>query len=74
MKAKPDNLLGRTIVAVGMRWKPNGRGGKTCDPILTLDDGRRIWFVVEDAEFGDRGVRIHMGVAMERKAPRRVRT
>lgn len=47
-------LIGRTIVNVEMRPFPKGDGrtGVTYDPVLTLDNGRRLYFKVEETENG----------------------
>jgi hypothetical protein len=52
MKATVRHLLGRTIVAVDMRPFPDGQGGTAHSPVLTLDNGRRVFFVTEEIDSG----------------------
>jgi hypothetical protein len=56
LKATRKDLIGRKIVAVNLRSFPDGKGGTATDPLLTLDNGRRIWFVVDETEVGEYGV------------------
>jgi hypothetical protein len=58
MKAKKTDLIGRRIVAVDFRPFDNGRGETADDPILTLDDGSKLCFIVQETEVGEYGVRL----------------
>lgn len=53
-------LIGRTIRAVKFNLFPDGRGGTTGLPILTLDNGDRISFEVRETESGTYGVNIEV--------------
>ena len=67
MKATKRDLTGRKIVAVDFR---HFRGEDTTheemgpirctNPVLTLDNGRRVWFLVQETEIGEYGVAIHI--------------
>lgn len=57
MSIKARDLIGRTITAVDFRTFATGREReKTTNPVLTLDNGRKLWFVVAETETGDYGV------------------
>ena len=59
MRAQKRHLMGRTIVAVEWNRFATGRGGPpTSDPILRLDNGTALGFVVEETEGGEYGIRI----------------
>ncbi len=58
MKATTKHLIGRTIIAVQMRPFRDGRGGTAHAPLVTLDDGRKVWFVTEETEIGEYGTLI----------------
>jgi len=60
MKATKRSLVGRKIVAVDWRKFGTGRPDlKTAtDPVLYLDNGRAIRFVVIETEVGEYGVAI----------------
>lgn len=60
MKWDYSHLIGRRIVAIEPRPFSNGSGpsGETTDPVITLDDGQRIHFWVEETEGGRLGVEI----------------
>ena len=45
-------LRWRTIVEVHLNPFDNGRGGTSTEPVFVLDDGTRVWFVVEETETG----------------------
>ena len=60
MKATARDLVGRRITAVAFQPFPDGRGANATDPILTLDNGRRVWFVVQETDTGDYGVSIQI--------------
>lgn len=62
MKANKNHLIGRTITAVDMRPFPDGRGGTAHDPVITLDNGRVLWFVVDETEVGEYGVCVYISV------------
>lgn len=56
MSASARHLVGRRIVAVDMRSfkSGEGRGKRVChDPVVTLDDGSVLSFVVEETDSGD---------------------
>ena len=72
MKARTKDLIGRTIVAVS--WQPTRRDprlGKrssmVTNPVLTLDDGRSIWFVTEETETGEYGHSISVSRPVRKK-------
>jgi len=56
MRATKRDLVGRTITAVDWQryWEPARRQWQT-DPILTLDNGRRVWFTTEENEGSEYG-------------------
>jgi len=57
-RCRTDQLVGRTIVAV--RWNPTRQdwlGGVTYDPRLILDNGREIYFTVDEND-GSYGISI----------------
>lgn len=63
MKATKRDLVGRKIVAIN--WQPfnpnlgdSNRPNRATDPILTLDNGRKLWFVVQETEVGEYGIEI----------------
>jgi len=59
MNIKARDLIGRTIVAVDFRVFSTGRGReKSTNPVITLDNGRKLWFVVAETEVGIYGVEI----------------
>lgn len=59
MKAKTRDLVGRTIKAVDWRpFKSYDPRGTAHNPILTLDNGRRVWFTTEETESGEYGTSI----------------
>ena len=60
MKWDYSHLIGRRIVSIDPRPFSNGRGpnGETTDPVITLDDGQRMFFFVEETEGGPFGVEI----------------
>lgn len=51
-------LVGRKIVKTEARPFSDGRGGKTYDPRITLDDGTTLTFVVEETDDNEYGVRV----------------
>lgn len=69
MKATKRDLAGRTIVDVNFRrfrTTPEGTTPRSMsrkdtwvsDPLLTLDNGRKVWFVTEETEVGEYGTTI----------------
>jgi hypothetical protein len=58
MKARANQLVGRTITQVVFYPFPDGRGGTAHQPVLTLDNGRRVCFHVEETDVGEYGVLI----------------
>jgi hypothetical protein len=58
MKATVRDLKGRKIVDVKLRRFRDGRGGWATDPLLTLDDGRKVWFIAQETEVAEYGVEI----------------
>ena len=58
MKATKGHLIGRKIVSVEWRYFSDGKGGRTTDPVLVLDNGRRVFFNVQETDVGEYGVRI----------------
>ena len=69
MKANTKHLIGRTITAVDFRPFPNGAGVTAHDPILTLDNGRKLYFITEETETGDYGVKICITDPPKRSKP-----
>lgn len=59
MASKRD-IVGRKIVAVDWRPFETGRTEreKTTDPVLVLDNGTRLTFVVMETEVGEYGIEI----------------
>ena len=67
MKATKRDLIGRKIVAVDFRRFGRNIEGHQCyvgkdrlttDPLITLDNGRTLWLVVDETDIGDYGVSI----------------
>lgn len=52
------DLVGRTIVAVDLQRFSDGKGGWAFDPVLTLDNGRRLGFSVQETDTGEYGVEL----------------
>jgi hypothetical protein len=52
------DLIGRTIVDVDWGWFGTGLSHhpRTTDPVLTLDNGRRLSFTVCETEVGEYGI------------------
>ena len=59
------DLVGRTIVAVDLGRFADGRGGWAFQPVITLDNGRRLTFSVQETDTGEYGVELLLS------APRR---
>lgn len=51
-------LRGRRIVKVLQRPFDDDRGGKATDPMIVLDDGSHIAFVVQETDSSEYGVKI----------------
>jgi len=64
VEAACTRLVGRTIVRVEPNAfltdnaGSNARNGWTCDPVLVLDDGSRVFFVVDETETGEYGLTV----------------
>jgi hypothetical protein len=58
MNATKRALVGRKIIAVDFRPFDDGKGGKAHDPVITLDNGRRVFFITEESESGDYGTKM----------------
>jgi hypothetical protein len=59
VRVPPKNaLVGKRIVAVDWGPFPDGKGGTAHRPVLTLDSGRVLRFVVEETTVGKYGVAI----------------
>jgi hypothetical protein len=64
MSATKRDLVGRRIIDVDFRpFNRNMPGrknylGKTYDPVLTLDNGRSLFFVVDETDVGEYGITI----------------
>ena len=75
--AIPRLLVGRTIVAVELNARPDGRGGKAYAPVLTLDNGATLTFAVQGTDVHGEldGIAYHEagdpGVRPEYRAPDR---
>ena len=68
------DLVGRTIVAVDLRRFADARGGWAFDPVITLDNGRRLAFSVQETDTGEYGVELLLSAPVKRPvAPRRAR-
>jgi hypothetical protein len=67
MKATKKHLVGRTIVDVDPGPFSNGKGGTAHDPTLTLDDGRKVFFVVEETEVGKYGISLCISTRPNRR-------
>ena len=62
VKVTKRDLIGRRIVAVAMRRQWDGvRREWYYDPVLTLDNGKRIWFITQETEIGEYGTKICKG-------------
>lgn len=59
-RVRARDLVGRRIIAVEFRQFADGRGGRTSKPMLTLDNGRRVFFLTEETDVGEYGTRICM--------------
>lgn len=68
MQANKKHLIGRTIVDVDFRPFPDGQGRTAHNPILTLDNGRKVWFVTEETDVGEYGVTVCISAAPAKKA------
>lgn len=69
MDARKRDLVGRKIVAVDFRRFAcdsrsctcsggHGRSSWHSNPVLTLDNGRRVWFVAEETEGSEYGTAV----------------
>lgn len=61
--ATKRDLVGRTIVSVDFRRFPTGREGERLDgmdPIIELDNGRRIWIITQETESLAYGHQLHI--------------
>jgi hypothetical protein len=56
MKAAKRDLVGRKIVDVEFRRFHDPDHGWCTDPVLILDNGRRVYFVTQETVTGDYGV------------------
>jgi hypothetical protein len=56
MKAQRKHLIERKIIDILFRPFPNGRNGIAQNPIIILDNGQRLSFVVEETEVGEYGI------------------
>jgi len=54
------DLIGRKIIAVDLRRFHTGRHDApwSTDPILTLDNGRKLYFSTQETEVGEYGVEL----------------
>jgi hypothetical protein len=63
VRARKRDLIGRRIVDVDWRRFPrdpdDADSDMTTDPVLTLDNGVRLTFVVSETETGEYGVGIY---------------
>lgn len=60
-RARKTDLVGRTIVDVDFRPFRSQRDDyrpKAHNPVFVLDNGKRVWFVVEETEMEDYGVNV----------------
>jgi hypothetical protein len=57
------SLVGRKIVSFEPNPFPDGRGGTAHAPVLFLDDGTILRFVVKETDVGDYGIRIVASLA-----------
>jgi len=51
-------LTGRTIIEVDLQPFKDGRGGTVYNPVLTLDNGAEISFIVQPTDVGRYGIGI----------------
>jgi hypothetical protein len=58
MMAQRKQLIGRTITGVEFRPFDNGSGGTAHNPVLILDNGRRLLFMTEETDTGEYGTSI----------------
>lgn len=65
MAAVRRALIGRRIVDVELNPFEDGRGDRTSMPDLILDNGARVFFMVDETEGDGYGVR--MGIAAGRR-------
>ena len=69
-------MVGRTIVDVDLHpFDPENAGQVDGDeyaynPVVTLDDGTRLFFVVQESEIGEYGVKICRNVQNRKRKPR----
>ena len=60
MRATKRALVGRAIIDADFRPFKNGRGGTAHDPVLTLDNGRRLSMTAEETDVGEYGVSLQL--------------
>jgi hypothetical protein len=65
--ATKRDLIGRKIVAVDFKPFDDDMGSKAHAPVLTLDNGRQVTFVVEETDTGEYGTSIQITKAEEKK-------
>jgi hypothetical protein len=58
--AKKRDIVGRKIVGIVWNYFDTGRTdpSKTTDPVLILDNGTRLSFVVRETEVGEYGIEV----------------
>lgn len=74
-KVRPRDLIGRKIVAVKLcRFQTMRDGAKptdedywATDPVITLDNGRRLAFIVQETEVGEYGVALCLSAPPEKR-------
>jgi hypothetical protein len=50
--------MGRRIVGVRLNKFKDGKGGWATNPVLTLDNGLKVSFVVQETDVGEYGIEI----------------
>lgn len=62
-------LVGRRIVGFDPRPFPDDRGGVAHNPVIRLDDGSQLAFIIEETEHGEYGTRIVRSPPTPTKSP-----
>lgn len=70
MIAQPRHVEGKRIVRLELHPFSDGRGKTAYAPVITLEDGSRLHFHVQETEGGAYGVRIDRNVPYDVKEAR----
>lgn len=57
LSAQLSKLTGRKIRSIKLRPFPDGNGGLAYNPVILLDNGTRLVFIVQETEAGEYGVK-----------------